>query len=207
MKEDLSAQSDLDGRSLYAIQKRLRTREILMKSARSLLSEGKALVIADLATEAGVAVATVYNHFDGPEAILKAITEDLVNRSIADASSLVRSNGPQAATELFPTFLYESFSHLNETADPSNSPSVFLADQEIIEKLHGAVSSLLANNKSVGTKEVHDQAKLITYILLGALFRAGNDQTFSNDALVLGTDTESTVELLRSLLRAVSKSD
>ena len=207
MKEDLSAQSDLDGRSLYAIQKRLRTREILMKSARSLLSEGKALVIADLATEAGVAVATVYNHFDGPEAILKAITEDLVNRSIADASSLVRSNGPQAATELFPTFLYESFSHLNETADPSNSPSVFLADQEIIEKLHGAVSSLLANNKSVGTKEVHDQAKLITYILLGALFRAGNDQTFSNDALALGTDTESTVELLRSLLRAVSKSD
>ncbi len=207
MKEDLSAQSDLDGRSLYAIQKRLRTREILMKSARSLLSEGKALVIADLATEAGVAVATVYNHFDGPEAILKAITEDLVNRSIADASSLVRSNGPQAATELFPTFLYESFSHLNETADPSNSPSVFLADQEIIEKLHGAVSSLLAKNKSVGTKEIHDQAKLITYILLGALFRAGNDQTFSNDALALGTDTESTVELLRSLLRAVSKSD
>ena len=116
MKEALSDESGLDGRSLYAIQKRLRTREVLL--ARAAQPRRAKLVIADLAKEAGVSVATVYNHFDGPEAILKAITEDLVNRSIADASSLVRSNGPQAATELFPTLLYESIAYLNRRQTP-----------------------------------------------------------------------------------------
>ena len=33
MKEALSDERGLDGRSLYAIQKRLRTREVLLKSA------------------------------------------------------------------------------------------------------------------------------------------------------------------------------
>ncbi|MAN33395.1 MAG: hypothetical protein CL410_03745 [Acidimicrobiaceae bacterium] len=207
MKEALSDESSLDGRSLYAIQKRLRTREVLLKSARHQLSEGKALVIADLAKEAGVSVATVYNHFDGPEAILKAITEDLVNRSIADASSLVRSNGPRAATELFPTLLYESFAYLNEAADPSDSPAVFLADQHIIEKIYETVSSLLAKNKLVGADKIRDQAKLVTYMILGALFRAGRDSTSGDGALALGTDSESAVDLLRSILRAVSKDD
>ena len=207
MQEALSDESGLDGRSLYAIQKRLRTREVLLKSARSQLSEGKALVIADLAKEAGVSVATVYNHFDGPEAILKAITEDLVNRSIADASSLVRSNGPQAATELFPTLLYESFAYLNEAADPSDSPAVFLADQRIIEKIYETVSSLLAKNKLVGEDKVRDQAKLVTYMILGALFRAGKDLTSGDGAVAFGTDSESAVDLLRSILRAVSKDD
>lgn len=207
MKEALSDESGLDGRSLYAIQKRLRTREVLLKSARHQLSEGKALVIADLAKEAGVSVATVYNHFDGPEAILKAITEDLVNRSIADASSLVRSNGPQTATELFPTLLYESFAYLNEAADPSDSPAVFLADQHIIEKIYETVSSLLAENKLLGADKIRDQAKLVTYMILGALFRAGRDSTSGDGALALGIDSESAVDLLRSILRAVSKDD
>lgn len=207
MKEALSDESGLDGRSLHAIQKRLRTREVLLKSARHQLSEGKALVIADLAKEAGVSVATVYNHFDGPEAILKAITEDLVNRSIADASSLVRSNGPQTATELFPTLLYESFAYLNEAADPSDSPAVFLADQHIIEKIYETVSSLLAENKLLGADKIRDQAKLVTYMILGALFRAGRDSTSGDGALALGTDSESAVDLLRSILRAVSKDD
>ena len=207
MREALSDESGLDGRSLYAIQKRLRTREVLLKSARHQLSEGKALVIADLAKEAGVSVATVYNHFDGPEAILKAITEDLVNRSIADASSLVRSNGPQAATELFPTLLYESFAYLNEAADPSDSPAVFLADQQIIEKIYETVSSLLAKNKLVGEDKVRNQAKLVTYMILGALFRAGKDLTSGDGAVALGADSESAVDLLRSILRAVSKDD
>lgn len=207
MKEALSDESGLDGRSLHAIQKRLRTREVLLKSARHQLSEGKALVIADLAKEAGVSVATVYNHFDGPEAILKAITEDLVNRSIADASSLVRSNGPQTATELFPTLLYESFAYLNEAADPSDSPAVFLADQHIIEKIYETVSSLLAENKLLGADKIRDQAKLVTYMILGALFRAGRDSTSGDGALALGSDSESAVDLLRSILRAVSKDD
>lgn len=207
MKEALSDESGLDGRSLHAIQKRLRTREVLLKSARHQLSEGKALVIADLAKEAGVSVATVYNHFDGPEAILKAITEDLVNRSIADASSLVRSNGPQTATELFPTLLYESFAYLNEAADPSDSPAVFLADQHIIEKIYETVNSLLAENKLLGADKIRDQAKLVTYMILGALFRAGRDSTSGDGALALGTDSESAVDLLRSILRAVSKDD
>lgn len=207
MEEALTDESGLDGRSLYAIQKRLRTREVLLKSARRQLSEGKALVIADLAKEAGVSVATVYNHFDGPEAILKAITEDLVNRSIADASSLVRSNGPQAATQLFPTLLYESFAYLNEAADPSDSPAVFLADQQIIEKIYETVSSLLAKNKLVGEDKVRNQAKLVTYMILGALFRAGKELTSGDVAVALGTDSESAVDLLRSILRAVSKDD
>jgi AcrR family transcriptional regulator len=207
MEEALTDESGLDGRSLYAIQKRLRTREVLLKSARRQLSEGKALVIADLAKEAGVSVATVYNHFDGPEAILKAITEDVVNRSIADASSLVRSNGPQAATELFPTLLYESFAYLNEAADPSDSPAVFLADQQIIEKIYETVSSLLAKNKLVGEDKVRNQSKLVTYMILGALFRAGKDLTSGDVAVALGTESESAVDLLRSILRAVSKDD
>ena len=90
MKEALSDESGLDGRSLYAHPETTSHERSSAESARRQLSEGKALVIADLAKEAGVSVATVYNHFDGPEAILKAITEDLVNRSIADASSLVQ---------------------------------------------------------------------------------------------------------------------
>tara|TARA_Y100000768_G_scaffold386950_1_gene376673 strand:+ start:1097 stop:1720 length:624 start_codon:yes stop_codon:yes gene_type:complete len=207
MKEDLSAQKDLDGRSLHAIQKRLRTRELLLRSARNLLNAGKALTISDVAKEAEVAVATVYNHFDGPEAILKAIAEDLVNRSIADAASLVRSNGSRAATELFPALLCESFSNFNEAAIASSSPTVFLADQEIIGKLFETVSSLLTQIKLDGADEVHVQSKLITYVLLGALFRADNDSTFGNNDLALGTDTESIADLLRFIIRAVSETD
>jgi len=207
MKEDLSAQSDLDGRSLHAIQKRLRTRELLLRGARNLLTEGKALTISDLAKEAEVAVATVYNHFEGPEAILKAIAEDLVNRSIADAASLLRSNGSRAATELFSALLYESFSDFNEAAIASRAPTVFLADQEIIGKLFETVSSLLTETKLDGADEVHVQSKLITYVLLGALSQAGSDSTFGNNDLASGTDTESIADLLRLFIRAVSETD
>ena len=90
---------------------------------------------------------------------------------------------------------------------PADSPAVFLADQHIIEKIYETVSSLLAKNKLVGADKIRDQAKLVTYMILGALFRAGRDSTSGDGALALGTDSESAVDLLRSILRAVSKDD
>ena len=69
------------------------------------------------------------------------------------------------------------------------------------------VSSLLAKNKLVGEDKVRNQAKLVTYMILGALFRAGKDLTSGDGALELGTDSESAVDLLRSILRVASKGD
>ena len=172
MKEDLSPATAVDGRSLHAMQRRLRTRELLLRSARKLLQDGRTVNISELADDAGVAVATVYNHFAGPEEILKAITEELVDRSITDALSIVRSTGPQAASEMFPALLHDAFSSLKDTATTKTIPEVFLADPEIIEKLYETVRHLLSQSEAGNTDELREKSRTITYVLLGALIRS-----------------------------------
>ena len=204
MKEDLSPATDVDGRSLHAMQRRLRTRELLLRSARKLLQDGRALNIAELANDAGVAVATVYNHFSGPEELLKAITEELVDRSITDALSIVRSTGAQAASEMFPALLHEAFSSLKDTVTRSTIPGVFLADPEIIEKLYETVHLLLSESEADNTDELREKSRTITYVLLGALIRSKNYVT--SDGVDFGSKTSDNSETVADLLRAIVKS-
>ncbi len=204
MKEDLSPATDVDGRSLHAMQRRLRTRELLLRSARKLLQDGRALIISELANDAGVAVATVYNHFAGPEEILKAITEELVDRSITDALSIVRSTGSRAASEMFPALLHEAFSSLKDTATRSTIPGVFLADPEIIEKLYETVHLLLSESEADNTDELREKSRTITYVLLGALIRSKNYVT--SDGVDFGSETSDDSEAVADLLRSIVKS-
>ena len=206
MKEDLSPATAVDGRSLHAMQRRLRTRELLLRSARKLLQDGRTVNISELADDAGVAVATVYNHFAGPEEILKAITEELVDRSITDALSIVRSTGPQAASEMFPALLHDAFSSLKDTATTKTIPKVFLADPEIIEKLYETVHHLLSQSEAGNTDEVREKSRTITYVLLGALIRSKTYVTsasidFSSET---SNDSEAVANLLRSIVKSIS---
>ena len=206
MKEDLSPATAVDGRSLHAMQRRLRTRELLLRSARKLLQDGRTVNISELADDAGVAVATVYNHFAGPEEILKAITEELVDRSITDALSIVRSTGPQAASEMFPALLHDAFSSLKDTATTKTIPKVFLADPEIIEKLYETVHHLLSQSEAGNTDELREKSRTITYVLLGALIRSKTYVTsasidFSSET---SNDSEAVANLLRSIVKSIS---
>lgn len=206
MKEDLSPATAVDGRSLHAMQRRLRTRELLLRSARKLLQDGRTVNISELADDAGVAVATVYNHFAGPEEILKAITEELVDRSITDALSIVRSTGPQAASEMFPALLHDAFSSLKDTATTKTIPEVFLADPEIIEKLYETVRHLLSQSEAGNTDELREKSRTITYVLLGALIRSKTYVTsasidFSSET---SNDSEAVADLLRSIVKSIS---
>ena len=206
MKEDLSPATAVDGRSLHAMQRRLRTRELLLRSARKLLPDGRTVNISELADDAGVAVATVYNHFAGPEEILKAITEELVDRSITDALSIVRSTGPQAASEMFPALLHDAFSSLKDTATTKTIPKVFLADPEIIEKLYETVHHLLSQYEAGNTDELREKSRTITYVLLGALIRSKTYVTsasidFSSET---SNDSEAVANLLRSIVKSIS---
>ena len=204
MKEGLSPATDVDGRSLHAMQRRLRTRELLLRSARELLHEGKTLNVAEIARHAEVAVATVYNHFAGPEEILRAITEELVDRSIRDAQSIVRTSGSQAASEMLPTLLYEAFSSLRETATTTTIPGVFLADPEIIEKLYTAVHLLLSEAEVDNTDEIRKRSRTITYVLLGALIRTKDYVTHDGTSYRPDNDVEAAADLLRSIIKSIS---
>ena len=203
MKEGLSPATEVDGRSLHAMQRRLRTRELLLRSARELLHEGKTLNVAEIARHAEVAVATVYNHFAGPEEILRAITEELVDRSIRDAQSIVRTSGSQAASEMLPTLLYEAFSSLKDTATNTTIPGVFLADPEIIEKLYSAVHLLLSEAEVNNTDEIDERSRTITYVLLGALIRT-KDYVTPDGASYPDNDAEAIADLLRSIIKSAS---
>ena len=206
MKEDLSPATAVDGRSLHAMQRRLRTRELLLRSARKLLQDGRTVNISELADDAGVAVATVYNHFAGPEEILKAITEELVDRSITDALSIVRSTGPQAASEMFPALLHDAFSSLKDTATTKTIPEVFLADPEIIEKLYETVRHLLSQSEAGNTDELREKSRTITYVLLGALIRSKTYVTSASIDFSSETpnDSEAVADLLRSIVKSIS---
>ena len=204
MKEGLSPATEVDGRSLHAMQRRLRTRELLLRSARELLHEGETLNVAEIARHAEVAVATVYNHFAGPEEILRAITEELVDRSIRDAQSIVRTSGSQAASELLPTLLYEAFSSLKDTATTTTIPGVFLADPEIIEKLYSAVHLLLSEAEVDNTDEIDERSRTITYVLLGALIRTKDYVTPDGASYRPDTDSEAVADLLRSIIKSIS---
>ena len=203
MKEGLSPATEVDGRSLHAMQRRLRTRELLLRSARELLHEGKTLNVAEIARHAEVAVATVYNHFAGPEEILRAITEELVDRSIRDAQTIVRTSGSQAASEMLPTLLYETFSSLKDTATTTTIPGAFLADPEIIEKLFVAVHLFLSEAEVDNADEVHKRSKTITYVLLGALVRT-KDYVTPEGASYPDNDAEAIADLLRSIIKSAS---
>lgn len=203
MKEDHSLALGVDGRSLHAIQRRSRTRELLLRSARELLHEGKTLNVAEIARHAEVAVATVYNHFAGPEEILRAITEELVDRSIRDAQSIVRTSGSQAAAEMLPTLLYEAFSSLKDTATTTTIPGAFLADPEIIEKLFEAVHLFLSEAEVDNADEVRKRSKTITYVLLGALVRT-KDYVTPDGASYPDNDAEAIADLLRSIIKSAS---
>ena len=203
MKEDHSLALGVDGRSLHAIQRRLRTRELLLRSARELLHEGKTLNVAEIARHAEVAVATVYNHFAGPEEILRAITEELVDRSIRDAQSIVRTSGSQAASEMLPTLLYDAFSSL-KTATTTTVPGVFLADPEIIEKLYSAVHLLLSEAEVGNTDEIDERSRTITYVLLGALIRTKDYVTPDGASYRPDGDSEAVADLLRSIIKSIS---
>lgn len=204
MKKDLSPTTEVDGRSIHAMQKRLRTRELLLRSARDLLHEGKTLTVTEVARRAGVAVATVYNHFAGPEEMLRAITEELVDRSIKDAQSIVRSAGSRAASEMFPTLLYESFSALKDVATATTIPGVFLADPEIIEKLYETVHLLLSDSESDNIDETHEKSKTVTYLLLGALIRTKNYLIPDSAGYRPDDDAEAVTDLLRSIIKSIS---
>lgn len=203
MKEDLSPATEVDGRSLHAMQRRSRTRELLLRSARELLHEGKTMNVAEIARHAEVAVATVYNHFAGPEEILRAITEELVDRSIRDAKSIVRTSGSQAAAEMLPTLLYEAFSSLKDTATTTTIPGAFLADPEIIEKLFVAVHLFLSEAEVDNADGVHMRSKTITYVLLGALVRT-KDYVTPEGASYPDNDAEAIADLLRSIIKSAS---
>jgi len=206
MKEDLSPTTEVDGRSLHAIQRRLRTRELLLRSARDILTQGKTINVADIASHAGVAVATVYNHFSGPEEILRAITEELVDRSIKDAQSIVRSTGSRAASEMFPALLYESFSALKDTATTTTIPEIFLADPEIVEKLFQMIFVLLSESEGDNSDETREKSKLTTYVVLGALIRTRDYLTPDGASYRPNDDTEAVSDLLRTIMRSISNS-
>jgi AcrR family transcriptional regulator len=207
MSEDLSPATKTDGRSLHAMQRRLRTRELLLRSARALLHEGKNLNVADIASHAEVAVATVYNHFAGPEEILRAITEELVDRSIKDAQAIVRSTGSRAASEMFPALLCESFSALRDNPTTTTIPGVFLADPEIIEKLYRAVHLLLSEAEVENTDQIHQRSRTITYVLLGALIRAEDYMTPNGASYRPDNNAEAVADLLRSIVKSISYRD
>lgn len=206
MKEDLSPTTEVDGRSLHAIQRRLRTRELLLRSAYELLNEGKTINVADIASQAGVAVATVYNHFSGPEEILRAITEGLVDRSIKDAQSIVRSTGSRAASEMFPALLYESFSALKDNATTRTIPEIFLADPEIVEKLFRMIFVLLSESEGDNSDEIREKSKLITYVVLGALIRTKDYLTPDGAGYRPDDGTEAVSDLLRTIIKSISAS-
>ena len=148
-------------------------------------------------------MATVYNHFAGPEEILRAITEELVDRSIRDAKSIVRTSGSQAAAEMLPTLLYEAFSSLKDTATTTTIPGAFLADPEIIEKLFVAVHLFLSEAEVDNADGVHKSSKTITYVLLGALVRT-KDYVTPEGASYPDNDAEAIADLLRSIIKSAS---
>lgn len=204
MKEETST-TKIDGRTLQAMQRRMRTRELLLRTARNSLLEGRTLNIADIANDAEVAVATVYNHFSSPEEILRAITEDLVDRSIKDTLSIVKASGSRAASEMLPALLYESFSALKDLATTKTIPGVFLADPEIIEKLYEAVLLLLSESQGGSHDETREKSRKITYVLLGALIRTKDYVTPDGAGYRPEDDAEATTELLRTILKAISE--
>ena len=204
MKEETST-TKIDGRTLQAMQRRMRTRELLLRTARNSLLEGRTLNIADIANDAEVAVATVYNHFSSLEEILRAITEDLVNRSIKDTLSIVKASGSRAASEMLPTLLYESLSALKDLATTKTIPGVFLADPEIIEKLYEAVLLILSESEGGSDDETREKSRTITYVLLGALIRTKDYVTPDGAGYRPDDDAEATIELLRTILKAISE--
>jgi AcrR family transcriptional regulator len=92
-----------------------RNREALLSAARTLLAErGLAVQVDELATAAGVGVATLYRNFDSREDLIRAVLEDHTRAMIARLREAISGLAPDRALE---AAVHEVAAHLADFRD------------------------------------------------------------------------------------------
>lgn len=162
-------------RPLRADARRNRAR-ILAAAEVVFAARGAAASTEEVATEAGVAIGTVFRHFPTKEVLLQALVKDLLVRLTAEADALTGSGDPATALFVF-------FEHVVEQSAAKRSVVDLLARAGVEVEVAGpvqtfrlAVAALLDGARRVGAVrdeiELDDVMALLASTSEGAL-RAG----------------------------------
>lgn len=168
--------SDLrDGRSVRAERVQSANHDRLLAAARTLLdrNEGVEITAQQIANEAGVSTATVYNHFPGSVTeIFLAIGNAVVDAAVHEVQVVLDTRGPAVAARLLPLHICEGVASLGKGAieilrarDVAGA-SFFGREPKPEVVLIG----LLQDAAVEGDGDIQAAAKMIAYLVRGAIF-------------------------------------
>ena len=153
-----------------------RSVESILDAAEALLEDGEGTSIAAVSARAGVSRVTVYSHFEGRDAILRAVVERAVARAAAAFDAAAAGAGsPTEALERALTAAWRELSRHTAIAEAASAQLGSETLRQSHEASHGRVLAMVENGREQGEFRTDVPAGWLVSVFHALIHAAGDD--------------------------------